>query len=171
MRLLPIMEPCHPTRVSLTVVACSQWTLKRANSNCLRTLTLTQWRRMWFVDSSSYLQKKHLLTKGHSLFWSWSIVNTFPKLASHAKKLALESTQEFQVILVTRWKGNQLPRFQCSIFNGYWSLQIFELKRNFVAFHIILEWIKNSWPWFLGNNWERFWRKHCTLARSHPEKN
>lgn len=55
------MEPCHPTRVSLTVVACSQWTLKRANSNCLRTLTLTQWRRMWFVNSSSYLQKKKII--------------------------------------------------------------------------------------------------------------
>ena len=99
LHFFPIKEWCHPKRASLTIVVCTQWIPNRSNNNYQRILTFKQWRRVWSMDSSSSLQRKHLLTKDHPLFWRWSIVKTFPIVASHAKKLTLDGTHKFQTTL------------------------------------------------------------------------
>ena len=86
-------------KVSLTEKGNTQNTPKRENNKFHNPLVLTQWIRMWSMNSSSDWQRKHLFAKHHPLLLKSSKVKTFAQVASHAKKLTFGGTQEFQITL------------------------------------------------------------------------
>lgn len=50
-------------------------------------LVQAQCKRMWWIVSSSSVQRKHQSTKDHPLLCNWSKFKIFPQEASHAKKI------------------------------------------------------------------------------------
>ena len=105
-RLLPTKELGHPRRVSLIISKITHWIPKLENTNCHKTLVLSQCRRIWSMVSNS-LHKAYLLTNVHPPFWSWSKVNTLPQQASQVKKLTVVRIHEFHTI--SKGKGIAQP--------------------------------------------------------------
>ena len=62
---LPTKESWQLKKDSLIVEGNTQTTPNKENNNYHRTLNLTQFRRMWSIDSSLTLQRKHLFNTNH----------------------------------------------------------------------------------------------------------
>ena len=91
-RFLPTKESCYPKSISLTDEGSTQCTLKRGKK-CYNTIVLTQWIRMWPINSSFNWQRKHLVAKDHPFLYKWSKIKTFVQVASQAKKLTFGGTK------------------------------------------------------------------------------
>ena len=61
--LLSTKESCQPMRVSLTDSIITHWILKIKNTSYHKSLALSQWRRIWSMDSGFSLHKTHLFRK------------------------------------------------------------------------------------------------------------
>ena len=93
----PTKWPLQLNKTSFTVSGKTHLTPTSPRTNSQRALATIQWIRTWFTDSFAQPHKKQQLGNCHPLLWSLSSVNTFPHVASHAKKATLVGTLSTQM--------------------------------------------------------------------------
>ena len=89
---LPTKDPCHPRRFLFTEKCITHCTPKMEKIRSHNILAFSQNKRRWYVVSSSYLHKKHLLGMLQPNLFRQSMVSSLHQAASHPKKLVVIGT-------------------------------------------------------------------------------
>lgn len=92
------------SRSFLTETGNTYFKLKTTKRKVQSTLVLSQWTKIWLVDSSSSLQRLHLLTMDHPSFINISTVTIVLQTVSHAKEKKNTFSREPR-ILKSLWLG------------------------------------------------------------------